>query len=92
MKQQISTTNGKSNIGQCRLSTSFVQFDDIHFMESKEMTIELENTGDALTSFGFVPKVDDGEEQEQVCPPWLQIHPTTGVLAPGRSGLCWIMC
>lgn len=49
------------------------------------MTIELENTGDTLTSFGFVPKVDDGEEQEQVCPPWLQIHPITGVLAPSRS-------
>lgn len=48
------------------------------------MTIELENTGDTLTSFGFVPKVDDGEEQEQICPPWLQIYPTTGVLAPGK--------
>ncbi|CDH48521.1 domain-containing protein [Lichtheimia corymbifera JMRC:FSU:9682] len=91
LKQQISASNGRSNnAGQCQLSTAFVQFDDVHFMESKEMTLELENTGDTLTSLGFVPKVDDGEEQEQVCPPWLQIHPTSGVLAPGEKTMLYL--
>ncbi|KAI9267122.1 Endonuclease/exonuclease/phosphatase [Helicostylum pulchrum] len=64
------------------LSSSFVDFEKVQFMEYKEKLILLENTGQVLTVFKFMPK---GEEDDTILPPWLQVSPLFGVLAPGEK-------
>ncbi|KAG2235121.1 hypothetical protein INT48_006502 [Thamnidium elegans] len=63
------------------LSSSFVDFEKVQFMEYKEKLILLENTGQVLTVFKFMPK----GENDTILPPWLQVSPLSGVLAPGEK-------
>ena len=49
-------------------------------MEYKEKTLILENTGQVLAPFRFIPKMDENE----VCPTWLRVHPISGILGPGK--------
>ncbi|KAG1103661.1 hypothetical protein G6F39_001752 [Rhizopus arrhizus] len=62
------------------ISSSFIDFEKVQFLEHKEKTILLQNTGQVLTLFKFLPKGD----QTTILPPWLQVSPTSGVLAPGE--------
>ncbi|KAG1469596.1 hypothetical protein G6F56_003171 [Rhizopus delemar] len=62
------------------ISSSYVDFETVQFLEYKEKTILLENTGQVLTLFRFMPK---GNET-QILPSWLQVSPISGVLAPGE--------
>ncbi|KAG0165854.1 hypothetical protein DFQ30_007914 [Apophysomyces sp. BC1015] len=77
--QQLTET--QDNITKGQISTSFIDFGDVQFMEYKEKKLILENTGQVLAPFRFIPKMDE----QQVCPPWLNIHPTSGVLGPGEK-------
>lgn len=61
------------------ISSSYVDFEKMQFMEYKERTILLENTGQVLTVFKFLPKAPG----EPILPPWLQVFPSSGVVAPG---------
>ncbi|KAI9307306.1 Endonuclease/exonuclease/phosphatase [Cunninghamella echinulata] len=63
------------------LSSSYVSFDDVQFMEFKERNLILENTGKAVAPFRFIPKMDE----PQVCPNWLQVYPLQGVIGPGEK-------
>ncbi|CEG64842.1 hypothetical protein RMATCC62417_01751 [Rhizopus microsporus] len=65
------------------ISTSYVDFEKVHFLEYKEKTILLENTGRVLTLFRFLPKNDE----VNILPPWLQVSPISGVLAPGERAV-----
>ncbi|CAO3658088.1 unnamed protein product [Rhizopus stolonifer] len=64
-----------------RISSSFVDFETVQFLEYKEKTLLLENTGQVLTLFRFVLKKDE----KQILPSWLQVSPISGVLAPGEQ-------
>lgn len=66
---------------QGQISTSFVDFEKVHFMEYKEKNITLENPGDIVAAFRFLPNEFTGTE----LPPWLQISPISGVLAPNEK-------
>ncbi|KAI9486626.1 MAG: Endonuclease/exonuclease/phosphatase [Benjaminiella poitrasii] len=63
------------------ISSSYVDFGKVHFMEYKETNIILENTGQVLTVFKFLPKDNTGV----ILPPWLQVTPISGVVAPGEK-------
>jgi phosphatidylinositol-bisphosphatase len=63
------------------ISSSYVDFKKVQFMEYKEQNIILENTGQVLTVFKFLPKDDSGV----ILPPWLQVSPLSGVVAPGEK-------
>ncbi|KAI7848005.1 Endonuclease/exonuclease/phosphatase [Circinella umbellata] len=77
--RQLSET--QDNITKGQISSSFVEFGDVHFMEYKEKTLILENTGQVLAPFRFIPKMDENE----VCPTWLRVHPISGILGPGEK-------
>ncbi|KAI8137256.1 Endonuclease/exonuclease/phosphatase [Fennellomyces sp. T-0311] len=77
--RQLSETH--DNITKGQISSSFVEFGDVHFMEYKERTLVLENTGQVLAPFRFIPKMDESE----VCPTWLRVHPISGILGPGEK-------
>ncbi|KAI8579196.1 hypothetical protein K450DRAFT_243208 [Umbelopsis ramanniana AG] len=64
-----------------RISSSFVDFGDVRFMTQKEVSITLENTGQMVASWHFIPKLDE----TVICKPWLQISRVTGVLGPGEQ-------
>ncbi|KAI7898816.1 Endonuclease/exonuclease/phosphatase [Cokeromyces recurvatus] len=64
-----------------KISSSYVDFGNVHFMEYKEKNIILENTGQVLTVFKFLPKDDTGI----ILPSWLQVTPISGVVAPGEK-------
>lgn len=63
------------------ISSSFVDFGKVQFMEYKEQNVILKNTGTVLTVFKFLPKDTSGI----ILPPWLQVTPLSGVVAPGEN-------
>lgn len=63
------------------ISSSYVDFGKVQFMEYKEQNVILTNTGTVLTVFKFLPKDADGT----ILPPWLQVSPLSGVVAPGEK-------
>ncbi|KAI7883681.1 DNase I-like protein [Lichtheimia hyalospora FSU 10163] len=79
LARQLAET--KDNITKGQISSSFVEFGDVHFMEHKERTLILENTGQVLAPFRFIPKMDENEP----CPSWLHVHPMSGILGPGEK-------
>lgn len=79
--QQLKDNQDEQPRGE--LKSSYIDFDKVQFMEFKEKTVLLENTGQVITVFKFLPKV----ENEPILPPWLQVVPLSGVLAPGEKVL-----
>ncbi|KAF7729407.1 hypothetical protein EC973_004386 [Apophysomyces ossiformis] len=77
--QQLIET--QDNVTKGQISTSFIDFGEVQFMEYKEKKLVIENTGQVVAPFRFIPKMDE----QQICPPWLNIHPTSGVLGPGEK-------
>jgi phosphatidylinositol-bisphosphatase len=64
-----------------RISNSFVEFGDVRFMTEKEVSITLENTGQMVDSWCFIPKLNEAV----ICKPWLEISKLSGVLGPGKK-------
>ncbi|GAB5588489.1 hypothetical protein Unana1_03389 [Umbelopsis nana] len=64
-----------------RISNSFVEFGDVRFMTQKEVSITLENTGQMVASWRFIPKFNE----PAICKPWLDISNMAGVLGPGEQ-------
>ncbi|KAL0088223.1 Endonuclease/exonuclease/phosphatase [Phycomyces blakesleeanus] len=90
----------KDQTPKATLVNSFVKFGDVQFMEFKERSIVLENTGLVLVTFRFKSKLSDIDEydnsefdqnknadqtSEEIIPSWLTVHPTSGVLGPGEK-------
>ncbi|KAI9023869.1 Endonuclease/exonuclease/phosphatase [Phycomyces nitens] len=69
----------KDQTPKANLLDSFVKFGDVQFMEFKERSIVLENTGMVLVTFRFKGK------SNEIIPSWLTVHPTSGVLGPGEK-------
>ncbi|KAI8876144.1 DNase I-like protein [Backusella circina FSU 941] len=63
------------------ISSSYVDFGQVQFMEYKEKTLVLKNTGHVLTYFRFIPKLDE----TTIAPAWLTVSPLSGVIAPGEK-------
>ncbi|KAH8550863.1 Endonuclease/exonuclease/phosphatase, partial [Umbelopsis sp. PMI_123] len=64
-----------------RISNSFVEFGDVEFMTQKKVSITLENTGQLVASWHFIPKPDE----TVICKHWLYISRVSGVLGPGEQ-------
>lgn len=79
--QQLKDNQDEQPRGE--LKSSYIDFEKVQFMEFKEKTVLLENTGQVITVFKFLPKA----ESEPILPPWLQVVPLSGVLAPGEKVL-----
>jgi phosphatidylinositol-bisphosphatase len=63
------------------ISSSHVEFGQVQFMEYKEKTLVLKNSGHVLTYFRFIPKLDE----TNISPAWLTVSPLSGVMAPGEK-------
>lgn len=74
------TENPEERGPDARISNSFVEFGDVRFMTAKEVSITLENTGQLVASWRFIPKLNEAS----ICKPWLTISQTSGVLGPGN--------
>ncbi|KAI8638810.1 Endonuclease/exonuclease/phosphatase [Parasitella parasitica] len=77
--QQLKDSQDDQPCGE--ISSSYVDFGKVQFMEYKEQNIILTNTGTVLTVFKFLPKDTIGT----ILPPWLQVTPLSGVVAPGEK-------
>ncbi|KAG2181008.1 hypothetical protein INT43_008590 [Umbelopsis isabellina] len=75
------TENPEERGPDARISNSFVEFGDVRFMTAKEVSITLENTGQLVASWRFIPKLNEAS----ICKPWLTISQTSGVLGPGEQ-------
>ncbi|KAI8983781.1 Endonuclease/exonuclease/phosphatase [Pilobolus umbonatus] len=65
------------------ITSSYVKFNKIEFLDFQQQRITLENTGQVLIVFKFIPRQDE----TAILPPWLNVYPLSGVLAPGESVL-----
>ncbi|KAI9323192.1 Endonuclease/exonuclease/phosphatase [Dichotomocladium elegans] len=71
----------KNDTPQGKLSSSFVEFGKVRFLELQERTLTLVNTGQVLAPFQFIPKLDETE----ILPSWLHVHPMSGIISPGEK-------
>lgn len=71
----------KDNTPEGQISTSFIDFQQVQFMGYKERSLTLENSGNVVAAFRFLPNEYTGAE----LPSWLQISPLSGVLAPNEK-------
>ncbi|ORX55629.1 DNase I-like protein [Hesseltinella vesiculosa] len=79
LQQQLTET--PEEMAKGTISSSFIEFDDVQFLEYKEKTLVLENTGQVVAPFYFLAKLDEA----QAIPPWLQVSPQQGLLGPGEK-------
>ncbi|GAM18525.1 hypothetical protein SAMD00019534_017000, partial [Acytostelium subglobosum LB1] len=61
-----------------QISTNLVEFDTIRFMVPVTKHLLLENTGQVIARFKFIPKLDE----TVLCRPWLTINPIAGMMMP----------
>lgn len=66
---------------QVTLDKLEVNFDKVHFIESKLQTITIANTGQVPVQFEFKKKLND----TRYCKDWLSIKPYTSFLKPGEK-------
>ena len=63
-----------------QLSTNLVQLGAVHYMVAKSEGVTMENTGQVIARFRFIPKLNE----HQHCKPWLWVNPSFGMLVPGE--------
>ncbi|KAI7872760.1 Endonuclease/exonuclease/phosphatase [Spinellus fusiger] len=79
LSQQLA--GASDELTKAKISTSFVEFGSVQFMEYKERSVVLENTGLMLAPFRFIRKIPG----HPAIPSWLHVKPTSGVLGPGEK-------
>ncbi|KAI0240548.1 hypothetical protein L0F63_007435 [Massospora cicadina] len=62
------------------ISASQLDFGTVQYLQSKELSIYIENTGHVYLQFQFIPKMDE----DSICKPWLWINPPNGMIMPGE--------
>lgn len=62
------------------ISASQLNFGTVQYLQSKELSISIENTGQVYLQFQFIPKMDE----ESICKPWLWVNPPNGMIMPGE--------
>ncbi|KAF8068242.1 Ocrl [Scenedesmus sp. PABB004] len=79
---------------RCTLSPNFVELHAVPFGEPRRAAVTLANVGPAPARFYFVappmPRLSSGgvmqwDDSQPLAPPWLQVEPTEGEVAPGES-------
>jgi len=65
------------------LSENHVDFGIVKYLVPITKGIVLENTGQVLAQFQFIPKL----EETSICKPFIWVSPTTGMLLPGDKTL-----
>ncbi|KAG0302421.1 hypothetical protein BGZ98_007510 [Dissophora globulifera] len=63
------------------ISSSNVDFGEVHYLEPKEASIKIKNTGQFPAQCRFKPKLQD----ERFCKPWIWANPPVAMLMPGES-------
>jgi len=66
---------------EMKLSSQKFTFDDVRYEVPIVQVLELENTGQVLCKFQFIPK----PMEENKCKGWLQIEPAEGMFMPGEK-------
>jgi phosphatidylinositol-bisphosphatase len=66
---------------EIRLSCTGFVYDDVKYDVPVARTLELENTGQVVCEYQFVPK----PSEEEVSRRWLQIDPLAGIIIPGEK-------
>ncbi|KAJ9068326.1 hypothetical protein DSO57_1029940 [Entomophthora muscae] len=62
------------------ISASQLNFGTVQYLQSKELSISIENTGQVYLQFQFIPKMDE----DSICKPWLWVNPPNGMIMPGE--------
>ncbi|KAF2070555.1 hypothetical protein CYY_008130 [Polysphondylium violaceum] len=60
------------------ISSNMVDFEEIKFMTPVTRQIVIENIGQVIARFQFIPKLDE----TSLCKPWLKISPIAGMMIP----------
>eukprot|EP00026_Physarum_polycephalum_P002205 Phypoly_transcript_02210.p1 GENE.Phypoly_transcript_02210~~Phypoly_transcript_02210.p1 ORF type:complete len:894 (+),score=189.75 Phypoly_transcript_02210:175-2856(+) len=60
------------------LSSNNVVFSDVRYLVPSSQSIVIENTGQVVARFRFIPKLDE----RKFCKPWLWVSPPFGVITP----------
>eukprot|EP00727_Mastigamoeba_balamuthi_P006660 m51a1_g2614 putative type ii inositol -trisphosphate 5-phosphatase-like (1072) ;mRNA; r:512229-517451 len=63
------------------ISTNTVSFGDTYYNVPQTRTVTLENTGQVMARWRFIPKLDESKVHK----PWLMVCPTSGILLPGEN-------
>jgi phosphatidylinositol-bisphosphatase len=82
-KDLIKTLDKLENdmLPEIKLSAQEYLFDNVRYGIPVIKTLELENTGQVVCEFHFVPKAKELE----ICKRWLHIEPTAGIIIPGEK-------
>lgn len=62
------------------LSQNHLEFGDVKYLVPGTKGVVLENTGQVLLQFQFIPKL----EETSICKPWVWVSPSKGMLLPGE--------
>ena len=63
-----------------QISAHQFEFGECKYLRSSTRTLEIENVGQVLCQFRFIPKLGE----KLYCKPWLRIHPPIGMALPGE--------
>ncbi|KAI9290691.1 DNase I-like protein [Neoconidiobolus thromboides FSU 785] len=63
------------------ISCSQLNFGEVKYLCSKELSMTIENTGQVYLQFQFIPKMDESN----ICKPWLWVNPSNGMIMPGEK-------
>ncbi|XP_048578067.1 inositol polyphosphate 5-phosphatase OCRL isoform X3 [Nematostella vectensis] len=69
------------SLPQVKLGTTEIKFKNVQFLEKTSKILEIENTGQVVVQFSFIPKLDDNH----FCKPWLSIKPNMGIIMPENT-------
>lgn len=78
--------------GRCSLTPNFIELQLVPLGHPKRFTVHLANEGSCAARYYFVPPPkprmsNDGlmswDDNQPISPPWLQISPAEGEVAPG---------
>ncbi|KJE90097.1 inositol 5-phosphatase 4, variant 21 [Capsaspora owczarzaki ATCC 30864] len=90
VRQQIVREMDKME-NECRpdavISTNLAKFPDVKFMTRYTQSIVIENSGQVILQFRFIPKLDE----KKFCKPWLRINPPVGMIVPGEKATVELM-
>lgn len=69
-----------ASLPDASISASHVSFGIVNYWKPVTQSIVLENTGQVIAQFRFIPKL----EETHFCKPWLWINPPMSMLLPGK--------
>eukprot|EP00762_Andalucia_godoyi_P000848 ANDGO_03734.mRNA.1 Polyphosphatidylinositol phosphatase INP53 len=65
---------------ECSLSSDGFDFGDVYYNVPRTETLWIQNSGNVLVEFAFVPSIDEN----RICKPWVNISPRDGMILPSE--------